>query len=50
VAGEQDERGRGLAIVTALCARWDWYLPRPPAGGKVTRAVIDHPWRDQPAG
>jgi hypothetical protein len=49
-AGAGDEQGRGLAIGTALSARWDFYLPPPPAGGKVTWAVIDHPWRDQPPG
>jgi hypothetical protein len=51
VAGELDEGGRGLAIVECLSGRqWDWYLPGPPHGGKVTRALIDCPWRDQPPG
>jgi hypothetical protein len=51
VAGPDDESGRGLAIVECLSGRqWDWYLPGPPHGGKVTRALIDSPWRDQPPG
>jgi hypothetical protein len=50
-AGAADESGRGLAIVDCLSGRqWDWYLPGPPHGGKVTRAMIDCPWRDQPPG
>jgi hypothetical protein len=50
-AGELDENGRGLAIVDCLSGRqWDFYLPPAPWGGKVTRALIDHPWRDQPPG
>ena len=48
-AGAEDESGRGLGIVPWLSGRqWDWYLPPAPYGGKVTRALIDHPWRDQP--
>jgi hypothetical protein len=48
-AGELDESGRGLAIVDCLSGRqWDWYLPGAPHGGKVTRALVDCPWRDQP--
>jgi hypothetical protein len=51
VAGELAESGRGLSIVDWLSGRqWDWYLPGPPHGGKVTRALIDCPWRDQPPG
>jgi hypothetical protein len=51
IAGDQEESGRGLAIVECLSGRqWDWYLPGPPHGGKVTRALIDSPWRDQPPG
>ena len=49
VAGETDESGRGLGIVGALAGRWDCYLPDGPQGGKVTRAWIDSPWRDQPS-
>ena len=46
-AGAEDESGRGLAIVHRLSGRqWDAYLPAAPHGGKVTRALIDHPWRD----
>jgi hypothetical protein len=45
-AGPEDVSGRGLALMEALCARWDFYLPSAPPGGKVTRAVIDDPWRD----
>jgi hypothetical protein len=51
LASELDENGRGLAIVDCLSGRqWDWYLPGAPHGGKVTRALIDCPWRDQPPG
>jgi hypothetical protein len=49
-AGPDDVSGRGLALMEALCARWDWYLPSAPPGGKVTRAVIDDPWREAPGG
>jgi hypothetical protein len=49
VASEQDESGRGLGIVHTLSGRqWDAWLPPAPYGGKVTRALIDHPWRDHP--
>jgi hypothetical protein len=48
-AGEQDVSGRGLGIVDWLSGRqWDWYRPAAPYGGKVTQALIDHPWREQP--
>jgi hypothetical protein len=48
-ADTADESGRGLGIVHWLSGRqWDCYLPPAPHGGKVTRALIDHPWRDQP--
>jgi hypothetical protein len=43
-AGDGDESGRGLAIVTALSVRWDCYRPLEPPGGKVTRALINRPW------
>jgi hypothetical protein len=50
-AGADDESGRGLGIVHWLSGRqWDCYLPPAPHGGKVTRALIDRPWRDQPPG
>jgi hypothetical protein len=50
-AGEEDESGRGLEIVHALTGKqWDCYLPGGPDAGKVTRALIDRPWRDQPPG
>jgi hypothetical protein len=39
-AGNDDETGRGLAIVAELSARWGFYHPAH-AGGKVTWAVID---------
>ena len=42
-AGEADESGRGLAIVDALSARWDFYRPAAPFGGKVTWALVDSP-------
>lgn len=48
-AGELDESGRGLGIVGALSRRWDCYLSGGPEGGKVTRALISDPWRDQSA-
>ena len=48
-AGAEDESGRGLGIVHWLSGRqWDCYLPAAPHGGKVTRALLDCPWRDQP--
>jgi hypothetical protein len=46
-AGPDDESGRGLGIVHTLSGtQWDSYLPPDPPGGKVTRALIDLPWRD----
>jgi anti-sigma regulatory factor (Ser/Thr protein kinase) len=36
----QDEGGRGLFLVAALSARWDWYPTREPAG-KVIWCVIE---------
>jgi hypothetical protein len=43
-AADDDESGRGLAIVDALCARWDFYYPpEGHGGGKVVRALIDTP-------
>jgi hypothetical protein len=48
-ADTEDESGRGLGIVHWLSGRqWDCYLPAAPHGGKVTRALLDCPWRDQP--
>jgi hypothetical protein len=50
-AGAEDVSGRGLGIVDLLSGRqWEWYLPSAPYGGKVTQALIDRPWRDQPPG
>jgi anti-sigma regulatory factor (Ser/Thr protein kinase) len=50
-AGEQDESGRGLGIVAELSGkRWECYPADWPEGGKVTRAIISGPWRDQSAG
>ena len=50
-AGAEDVSGRGLGIVDWLSGRqWDYYLPAAPYGGKVTQALIDHPWREQPPG
>ena len=41
----------GLGLVHALSGRqWDAWLPPAPYGGKVTRALIDRPWRDGPSG
>jgi hypothetical protein len=41
-AGLDDEGGRGLAIVAALSAAWDYYLDAE-QGGKVTWALITAP-------
>jgi hypothetical protein len=41
-ADEDDESGRGLAIVAALSADWGYYYPAE-FGGKVTWAVIETP-------
>jgi hypothetical protein len=45
VAGEEDESGRGLAIVDSLSAGWGCYRASPPLGGKVTWALIGAQWR-----
>lgn len=37
VADDDDESGRGLAMVAALCAWWDW---RKVEAGKIVRAMI----------
>ena len=42
-AGQDDESGRGLAIVDALSAEWNCYRCAAPDGGKVTWALIDTP-------
>ncbi|HEV3382209.1 MAG TPA: ATP-binding protein, partial [Trebonia sp.] len=34
-AADDDESGRGLLIVQALSARWDWKQAPPGRGGKV---------------
>lgn len=39
-SGETDESGRGLLLVETLSARWNWYVPPQPAGGKVVWALI----------
>jgi anti-sigma regulatory factor (Ser/Thr protein kinase) len=39
-AGDDDENGRGLLIVQALSARWDWKKVPGERGGKVVRALI----------
>ena len=49
-AGEDEESGRGLAIVDALSAEWGCYEASQPLGGKVTWALCGAPWRDQPPG
>ena len=38
--GLDDESGRGLTLVDALSAKWDYYFPPCPFWGKVTRAFI----------
>jgi hypothetical protein len=50
VSGELDESGRGLQIVDALSGQWDCYPVAGPDGGKVTRALISDPWRDESSG
>lgn len=46
--GEQDESGRGLAIVDALSAEWGCFATSLPHSGKVTWALIGAGWRDHP--
>jgi hypothetical protein len=41
-AGDDDEGGRGLAIIDALSAQWGFYYPAK-FDGKVTWAIIDTP-------
>jgi len=42
IAADEDENGRGLAIIEALSARWGFYHPAS-YPGKVTWAVIETP-------
>lgn len=37
-AGDSDENGRGLQLVEAMSASWDWY---PHDGGKVIQAILE---------
>jgi hypothetical protein len=47
--GVGDEHGRGLMMVDALAARWDWYYPAGRYGGKVVWALCGAgPWPDGP--
>src|SRR5712691_2349734 len=39
--GSEDEHGRGLLLVDALAARWRWYYPARPYGGKVVWALLE---------
>ncbi len=39
VPGLEGERGRGLFLVAALSACWDWYLTQEPAGMVVWREL-----------
>ena len=48
-AGLEDESGRGLAIVAALCADWGHHYPPPETGGKITWAHITSPWMTEEA-
>ena len=41
----QEERGRGLFLVAALSARWDWYVTEDPEG-KVVWCEIEVLWAD----
>jgi hypothetical protein len=45
-AALDDESGRGLAIVAALCADWGYDYPPAETGGKITWAHITTPWLD----
>jgi anti-sigma regulatory factor (Ser/Thr protein kinase) len=38
-AGEDAESGRGLLLVEAMSARWDWYFPQEGTSGKVVWAL-----------
>jgi anti-sigma regulatory factor (Ser/Thr protein kinase) len=40
-SGETDESGRGLLLVETLSARWAWYFPPGPHGGKVVWSLIE---------
>jgi hypothetical protein len=43
--GAAEEHGRGLLLVGALAARWRWYYPARPYGGKVVWALLEAvPW------
>lgn len=46
----ESERGRGLLMVEALSARWQWYEPRWPYGGKVVWALLEAGRRLEAAG
>jgi hypothetical protein len=48
-ASLDDESGRGLAIVAALCADWGHHYPPPETGGKITWAHITSPWMTEEA-
>jgi anti-sigma regulatory factor (Ser/Thr protein kinase) len=39
--GDDDESGRGLLLVDTLSARWSWYFPPRPGGGKVVWALVE---------
>lgn len=43
-AGQEDEAGRGLLIVAALCRRWNYFFPE--SGGKAVWAELVIPARD----
>lgn len=42
-ASSMGESGRGLLLVEALSARWNWYFPPQPGGGKVVWALLETP-------
>lgn len=44
IAGEGDEHGRGLLLVSAVCAAWG--VEALPAGGKIVWAELMRPLRD----
>jgi anti-sigma regulatory factor (Ser/Thr protein kinase) len=49
-AGQEEESGRGLAIVDALSSGWGCYDAPGPPGGKVTWALVGSAWPGQPPG
>lgn len=40
IAGLNDESGRGLMLIDALCERWGWYAEQDGSSGKVVWAEV----------